>query len=439
MTAHRYDETVSTGTFDPLTVISAAVRTGLFTDYVMYERAGCWYLAGRPVWEVIVSHGVVRAGRDAKEIALRWSGTPWQAVHKALNLAPARDWRAFGWAAFELAIAEATHSDTLAHLMIPGLELQVTTDRIVIRSAVAGVAVALEAALAKAVTPSLSVGQQAVSWTAADPHYLDAVAQAVRRIQNGELRKVILSRAVEVPFEVDMVASYLKGRAANTPARSFLLDLGGWQAAGFSPETVVEVDPTGTVSSQPLAGTRRRTGDADIDEALREELHADPKEVFEHATSVKLAVEELTTVGRAGSTHISEFLAIKERGSVQHLASRVVTELAEPHSSWDALGAVFPAITASGIPKSAAYEVISELEREPRGLYAGAVLMATENGMLDAALVLRAVYRRGGRTWLRAGAGVVAASTPEREHEETSEKLASVAPHLVPAMAPVPV
>jgi anthranilate synthase component 1/salicylate synthetase len=106
--------------------------------------------------------------------------------------------------------------------------------------------------------------------------------------------------------------------------------------------------------------------------------------------------------------------------------------LAEDATAWDALRAVFPAVTASGIPKKPAYDCISRLERGPRGIYSGAVLTASSDGSLDAALVLRSVFEEDGRTWLRAGAGILPGSTPERELEETCEKLRSVAPYVVP-------
>lgn len=119
-------------------------------------------------------------------------------------------------------------------------------------------------------------------------------------------------------------------------------------------------------------------------------------------------------------------MSIKERGSVQHLASELAGELRPDASCWNALATLFSAVTASGIPKAQACELIRTLDPS-RGLYSGA------DGTLDAALVLRSVYRQGPRTWLRAGAGIVAQSTPERELEETREKLTSVARFLVPA------
>src|SRR5690606_18186171 len=121
---------------------------------------------------------------------------------------------------------------------------------------------------------------------------------------------------------------YEAGRRANTPARSFLLELGDVSATGFSPETIVEVGADGGVSTQPLAGTRARSGEAETDGRLRAELLSDSKEVFEHAISVRAAQEELARVCGPDSILVNEFMAIRERGSVQHLASRISGRLA---------------------------------------------------------------------------------------------------------------
>ncbi|MFI9362714.1 salicylate synthase [Kitasatospora sp. NPDC053057] len=428
----HYREALVEGRFDPLAVVTHLVRSGLLTDYVVYERGQRWHVAGNPLGEIHVAAHQVHSTFGTTE---PWATTPWPALRAALEQVPVADWHAYGWARFELASRDgrAAH-DRLAHLMIPRLEFQVTADGVRIRALDSDTLDAASKLLGEPAEP-LHPEPAPIDIRVDGPSYGTGVAHAVAEIGRHRLEKVILSRPVAIPFTVDLCATYVLGRRHNTPARSFLLDLGGWQAAGFSPETVLEVDATGAASTQPLAGTRALTGDPDRDDALRAELLTDPKEVFEHATSVRLAVEEMTSVGRPETTRVSEFLTVKPRGSVQHLASRVATTLAEGRTAWDALGAVFPPVTASGIPKPAAYRLIEELEDEPRGLYSGAVLMAGSDGSLDAALVLRAVYQRDGRAWLRAGAGVVGVSRPEREYEETCEKLTSVAPYVVPAQS----
>ncbi|MBN3729112.1 salicylate synthase, partial [Burkholderia sp. Ac-20379] len=263
--------------------------------------------------------------------------------------------------------------------------------------------------------------------------YRQRVARAVEQIEARDYDKVIASRAVPVSGALDLVASYQKGRLANQPARSFLLRRDAFACAGFSPETVVEVATDGGVSTQPLAGTRA-LGDTPEQEAqLRADLLRDPKEIAEHAVSVKLAVDELLPVCAPDSVQVAEFMQICRRGTVQHLGSRVRGRLAEGRSAWDAFAALFPAVTASGIPKREAIDAIGQLEPGPRGLYSGCVMIADSDGLLDAALVLRSVFVDGGRAWLQAGAGVVAMSTPERELEETREKLTSVSRFLAGA------
>ncbi|MBF6301317.1 salicylate synthase [Nocardia amamiensis] len=431
-----YYETIVRGQFDPVSVTAALAGSGRLSGYVAYEREGRIHLGANPIGSVTVDRNHVRStlGEGSTQA---WSGTPWPQVGAALEHTPVPGWRAYGWACFELAHPAAAPHDVLAHMMIPAIEFDIGEDAVLIRTCESADDLPQLVADLKHLAADLpGTRPRPVHIAETDPQFLRAVGTAVDRIRTHALQKVILSRVVDIPFPVDMPATYVTGRRANTPARSFLVDLGGWQVAGFSPETVLEVDTDGIAATQPLAGTRARTGDAEVDRTLRAKLLTDPKEVFEHAISVRLAVEELTTIGRAGATRVSEFLEVKARHSVQHLGSRVETRLAPPHSRWDALGAVFPAITASGLPKAAACQVIGELESRPRGLYGGAVLIADHDGELDAALVLRAVYQRAGRAWLRAGAGVVSASTPAREHEETCEKFGSVAPYLVPAAHP---
>jgi salicylate synthase len=149
-----------------------------------------------------------------------------------------------------------------------------------------------------------------------------------------------------------------------------------------------------------------------------------------------VAQDELRAVCDAGSVQVTDFMAVEERGSVQHLASRVSGQLKQGSNAWHAFAGLFPAVTASGIPKAMACELIRRYEPQPRDLYSGAVLTVDEDGSLDAALVLRAVFQQSGRTWLRAGAGIVEPSTPDREFEETCEKLRSISRFLVPAGNP---
>ncbi|WP_019548769.1 salicylate synthase [Streptomyces sulphureus] len=431
MTPHYQRHHVQ-GPFDPLAVLTHLATAGLLTDYVVYECENRWYLAGDPVVDLRVHSDRVESAVAGTRTVLPWTASPWGALSDALTDLPVHDWRAYGWLSFELASGGPPAGDgLLGHLIVPATELTVTTDGIDVRTLDADLPARLDKTLTGVPAQAAPRPPSPVNVRTDAGTYQADVAHAVSEIGRGALEKVIVSRTVPIPHQVDMPATYALGRAHNAPARSFLLDLDGRQAAGFSPETVIEVSAEGRVTTQPLAGTRALSADPLRDRAAREDLLTDPKEVYEHASSVRVALDELSSVGGPEHTHVEEFLTVKPRGSVQHLASRVSTRLPQGRTSWEALGAVFPPVTASGIPKQAAFALIHELEEEPRDLYAGTVLRATADGALDAALVLRAVYQHEGHAWLRAGAGVVAPSRPEREYEETCEKLASVAPYVV--------
>ncbi|MBO8191119.1 salicylate synthase [Streptomyces oryzae] len=431
--------------------------------HVVFERNGRYSVCGDLLGEVRLQGGRVRAWYDGALVADEEAVDPLRQLDACLRAFPVRSWRAYGWAAFELGCALAglpVGDEPLAHLAVPATEVVLEEGRARVRALsqqsldtvcalLAEWAAERPGGPAPAPAPAPAAAAEVDPAPAGisvpqgldapgDPHsqtYRAAVRLAVDDIRAGLLQKVILSRTVPVDFPVDLAATYARGRVHNTPARSFLLDLGGVAATGFSPETVLEVEGS-RVTTQPLAGTRRRSPDREETLRLREELYASEKEIYEHAISVKTSVDELDTVCRPGSVHVTDYMSVRERGSVQHLASSVSGELAPGRTAWQALAAAFPAVTASGVPKRAAYDCMRRLETGRRGLYGGAVLTVDSEGEMDAALVLRSVYRSAGRCWLRAGAGIVAGSTPEREYEETCEKLESIARHLVPGPAP---
>jgi anthranilate synthase component 1/salicylate synthetase len=428
---------------EPMTAAARLASSGLHTDYVVYENGGTWSYAGGALVEITLDRTGARL-RQQEEVRLPWDGRPLQQVQNLLDAVQIKDWRAYGWAAFELSYVkdgDIRHvgDQRLLHLVVPHTEVRIEDCEAYLRSAdPATLTSVLDVLAAEHTEPRAVPNPVDVRQVGADA-YRQAVRVAVDAINDHRLQKVIFSRVVPVEHEVDFIGTYLAGRRGNSPARSFLLSLGGIEATGFSPEIVVQVDPDGRVASQPLAGTRALTGYRAEDERLREELLADPKEIYEHAISVKIACDELLEVCAPGTVDVEEFMVVKERGTVQHLASRVGGQLADGRRAWDAFKAVFPAVTASGVPKDAAYDSIRTNESEARGLYSGAVLTVDHTGAMDAALVLRSVYRQNGRTWLRAGAGIVGQSRPERELEETCEKLGSVGRFLVPAAEPVSV
>ncbi|WP_343055172.1 salicylate synthase [Azospirillum oleiclasticum] len=439
----------------PLPLAALLAESGLEERAMVYERNGEWSVGLGTLAELRIEDGSVRLLVDGSE--RDWpAAAGMDGVEAALPALPWRGWRAYGTATFELArrfqgldTTGGTDGEVPLRLFIPRMECRLREGTAVLRAVEEGDLRRVRAAFDDACRRVMEEGNgmaarrhacrlevSAVETEDAGP-YTARVAAALSEIAAGHYTKVILSRRVPLGRRLDIAASYLAGREINQPVRSFLLIGPEFQAAGFSPETVVEVDAGGSVSTQPLAGTRALDADETGNAARARELHADPKEVAEHAVSVRLAFEELASVCAPGSVAVVEFMEVRRRGAVQHLASRLTGRLGGTRDRWHAFQTLFPAVTASGIPKREAVEAIGRLEEGPRGLYAGCVLLADDDGSLDAALVLRSVFQDRGGSWLQAGAGVVALSTPERELRETCEKLSGVARGLVAAPDPV--
>lgn len=420
---------------DPLAVSARLAEAGPHGEYVIYEDDGRWFYAGGVLADVRLNrHGARLNG--VREAELAWSDRPLGQVRELLAMVPVQGWRAYGWVAFELSYAkdgsrEHLDDQQLLHLVVPRSEVRLADGHALVRSNDPATLAALVDLLTAPIYSRPQCATPIDVRRTGRYGYCGSVASAVRQITETRLQKVILSRVVEVDHEIDLVATYVLGRRGNSPARSFLLHMNGLEAAGFSPEIVVSVTADGQVVSQPLAGTRALTADAAANGRRRAELLSCSKEIYEHAISVKVGNDELLTVCEPDSVRVRDLMTVQERGSVQHLASQVTGQLATGRDAWDAFAAVFPAVTASGVPKEAAYAAIRRHETEPRGLYSGAVLAVDQSGALDAALILRTVYRQHGRTWLRAGAGIVGQSQPAREFEETCEKLDSIARFLV--------
>ncbi|WP_371750622.1 salicylate synthase [Mycobacteroides sp. LB1] len=421
---------------DLASVLAQEIPERLGDEYLIYERDGEWVLAiGARAFVELDSDGL-RIGRDGSVEERDWSGHPGAALEAAINEISDGVHRVFGWVAFEF----GTYRFGLQHRLTPGTALaRVFAPRAEVVITAGGVSVSEDSSASYAEDIARLIGQG----VPADPEptfidlnsdpsdYRGRVGIATAEIRSGLYHKVILSRRVEVPFAMDFPSTYRVGRHNNTPVRSFLLRLGGIRALGYSPELVTAVEADGTVVTQPLAGTRAFGRGENEDRVARDDLESNAKEIVEHAISVRSSLAELAEVAESGSTKVTDFMTVRERGSVQHLGSTVSGHLSPEMTRMDALEALFPAVTASGIPKAEGVDAILRLDDHPRGLYSGAVVMMSPDGGLDAALTLRAAYEQDGHTWLRAGAGIIEASTPDREFEETCEKLGSIAPYAV--------
>ncbi|HEY4774544.1 MAG TPA: anthranilate synthase component I [Xanthobacteraceae bacterium] len=240
-------------------------------------------------------------------------------------------------------------------------------------------------------------------------------------IAAGDVFQVVLAQRFEMPFSLPPFALYRALRRVNPAPFLFFLDYEGFAVAGSSPEILVRVRD-GTVTIRPLAGTRPRGATPHEDKALEEELLADPKERAEHLMLLDLGRNDVGRVARIGTVTVTDQFFIERFSQVMHIVSNVEGALDQRYDSLDALVAGFPAGTVSGAPKVRAMEIIDELEREKRGIYAGCVGYFSAAGDLDSCIVLRTALVKDGRMYVQAGAGIVADSDPAAEQQECVNK-----------------
>ncbi len=251
-----------------------------------------------------------------------------------------------------------------------------------------------------------------------------AVRRVGRYIQSGDAFQVVLSQRFETEFSGDPFAVYRALRLVNPSPFLFYLCDAEVTVAGSSPELMTRVRD-GIVFSRPIAGTRPRGASDDEDQALSEELLADPKERAEHVMLIDLARNDLGRVCEYGSVTVDDLMVVERYSHVMHIVSGVSGKLRPDTSPVDVIRATFPHGTVSGAPKVRAMEIIDELEPVARGPYAGAVGYLDLSGNVDTCICLRTVLLRDGTAWVQAGAGLVADSDPPTEYEETMNKAAA--------------
>ena len=251
--------------------------------------------------------------------------------------------------------------------------------------------------------------------------YRAMVRKAKDYILAGDIFQVVLSQRFEAPFKLPPFSLYRALRRVNPAPFLYFLDFGEFAVAGSSPEILVRVR-AGTVTIRPIAGTRPRGPTPHEDKALEEELLADPKERAEHLMLLDLGRNDVGRVARVGTVSVTDQFFVERYSHVMHIVSNVEGVLAEGRDALDALAAGFPAGTVSGAPKVRAMEIIDELEKEKRGLYAGCVGYFSAAGEMDSCIVLRTALIKDGTMYVQAGAGIVADSDPDFEEAECLNK-----------------
>ena len=249
----------------------------------------------------------------------------------------------------------------------------------------------------------------------------DIVTAGKQHIRAGDILQIVLSQRLSMPLEGDPFGLYRRLRTVSPSPYMYYLDLGDHQLVGASPELLVQVEG-GVVSSRPIAGTRRRGRNREEDIALASDLVEDEKERAEHLMLVDLARNDVGRVSAAGTVQVSNFMGVEQFSHVMHMVSDVTGCLGAGFTPYDALRAAFPAGTVSGAPKIRAMRIISELERDRRGSYAGAAGFIGKGGNMETAITIRTGLVKDGMLHVQAGAGIVADSVPEREYVESMNK-----------------
>lgn len=247
------------------------------------------------------------------------------------------------------------------------------------------------------------------------------VNRAKEYIKAGDIIQVVLCQRLETETSSDPFEVYRALRFINPSPYMFYLELEDLRIIGSSPETMVRL--TGdTIELRPIAGTRRRGATPEEEKELEVDLLADPKECAEHIMLVDLGRNDVGRVAAIGTVEVNELMAIERYSHVIHIVSNVRGKLASGKTPFDLFVSAFPAGTVSGAPKIRAMQIISELEPEKRGLYAGAIGYFGYNGNLDTCIVIRTIVMKGKKAIITAGAGIVADSDPESEYQETLNK-----------------
>ena len=262
-----------------------------------------------------------------------------------------------------------------------------------------------------------------------DAEYAHAIERSKEHIRDGDVFQVVISQRFDHELTAEPLDVYRVLRTVNPSPYMYLVsfedDSGEpYTIVGSSPEALVKVEGR-RVYTHPIAGSKPRGATPEEDQALADQLAADPKERAEHLMLVDLARNDLLKVCTPGSVGVTEFMQVERFSHIMHLVSSVEGDLAPGRDAVDAFRATFPAGTLSGAPKPRALEIIDALEPAQRGVYGGVVGYFDFAGSADLAIAIRTVLLQGSTARVQAGAGLVADSDPEAEGQEARNKAAA--------------
>lgn len=274
-----------------------------------------------------------------------------------------------------------------------------------------------------------------VSSTLTDDEHKANIRRGIRHCLRGDVFQIVLSRRFIQRYEGDDFKLYRTLRSINPSPYLFYFDFGGFRIFGSSPETHCRIERNEERGERregcsyhafidPIAGTTKRTGNAEADRQGAEFLRNDPKENAEHVMLVDLARNDLSR--NCHGVHVDYYKDIQYYSHVIHLVSRVSGELNEDADPIKAFIDTFPAGTLSGAPKVRAMQLISEYEPHNRGAYGGCIGVIGLDGSLNQAITIRTFVSRNGELWFQAGGGIVAKSNEDYELQEVNNKLGAL-------------
>ena len=251
--------------------------------------------------------------------------------------------------------------------------------------------------------------------------FLSMVNKAKKYIKIGDIFQVVLSQRFETKLTKKPLDIYKKLRITNPSPFMFFFNFNDFQIIGASPEILVRLR-NNKITVRPIAGTRPRGKTMTQDKFYEKDLLKDKKELSEHLMLLDLGRNDAGKVSKVNTVKVTESFVIEKYSHVMHIVSNVIGDYNKKFSKFKSLLAGFPAGTVSGAPKIRAMEIIDELEKSRRKVYAGGIGYFSANGEFDTCIALRTAVAKKDKFYVQAGAGIVADSVPKKEYEETVNK-----------------
>ena len=268
------------------------------------------------------------------------------------------------------------------------------------------------------VYPFEKLGKEATNMT--DEFYMNMVKKGISHCYRGDVFQIVLSRRFEQEYRGDEFNVYRSLRNINPSPYLFFFDYGDYKIMGSSPESQIIIN-NGEAIMHPIAGTFKRSGDVEADDAQAKALLADAKENAEHTMLVDLARNDLSKT--CNNVQVNYYKQIKYFSHVIHMVSEVSGKIKPGHHTFELIASTFPQGTLSGAPKHRALEIIDELEPTARGYYGGCIGLIGLDGNCNHAIMIRSFLSRKNKLFYQAGAGIVSQSVPETELQEVNNKL----------------